>query len=521
MISSDGVSIKTIEDIENLEDLTESELQDLLGFIDDNNKDIIKNDYMSFLRDAHPIFQEGKHIKLIVDKLNWFMDEGQKDKDFLVLSVPPQHGKSMTVTETFPAWYLLNHPKARIGVIGYGTDFAKNKFGRAIKDKLERYCELFGLKMSSIVNRPDHCRIAGHNGFFQTFGINSEITGNSLDLVIVDDPLKGRSDANSQTIRDKTWAEFRDSIISRRQAHTKIIIIMTRWHEDDLAGRLIDKMEDYCEVINIPLEAGEDDILGRKPGDALFPEIGKDKEWLERTKKIYLGKKGKKSWESLYQGNPTINEGNMIPVGAFQYYLPEDIKRKKFPVKVLSVDTALKSGDDNDYTVCSVWGKYNNDYYMLDIDRGHYEFPDMVRQIKMMYRQYNPSHILVEAKAAGQPVIDVLKREMSGVIPIVPKNDKISRLQSVLGAIESGNVYLPNEHRLLYDFTTECKQFPNGKHDDMVDSMSQALYRLLYKTASTPETQVRPDPFGVFNKPQRDDNDVSGLFGDVKIGGLI
>jgi hypothetical protein len=248
-------------------------------------------DYLALVNGT--TFIKGKHIVYIANKVQEFIDNKDDSKKVLCLSVPPQHGKSLTISEALPSWFVGKHPGKATMIISYGEDLAK-QFGRANKRKVEEFGEaVFGITMSkesaSVVEWEvekiglDSLR----KGVVRSLGITGGIAGKPADLVIIDDPIKSRADAESPTYRERIWYEYIDGVKARLSAKGKIIIIQTRWHEDDLIGRVLEAEKDGVIYINIPLEAEEDDILGRKVGDTLFPEIGKDKKWLKSFKKVY------------------------------------------------------------------------------------------------------------------------------------------------------------------------------------------------------------------------------------------
>jgi predicted phage terminase large subunit-like protein len=295
-------------------------------------------------------------------------------------------------------------------------------------------------------------------------------TGNSGDLIIVDDPVKNRLEADSPTYRSRLWEEWKNSILTRTQAGTKIIIIQTRWHEDDLAGHVI-RTEKNVQVINIPVEAEENDILGRSPGEALCPEIGKDDKWLREFKDSY--KDGMRAWNALYQGRPTSEQGNIFQRHWWQFYdtLPEHI-----PLKVISVDASFKGGEDNDFVAIEVWGKLGADYYLIDLIKKQKNLPDTVRAIRAMAETHPDFHsIIIEDKANGSAIISTLRNEISGIIPIQPVGTKVARANAVTGTVEAGNVYLPRFASYTDEFIEELASFPSGVHDDLVDACTQFL----------------------------------------------
>lgn len=414
-----------------------------------------------------------KFHQFLANKVQSFVEEQTGNPyDILVLSTPPQHGKSLTVTETFPSWYEGKYPDRRCIVACYNDDFA-GKFGRRNKAKLEEYGNfIFGTTLSKSSDRD--IEIAEHGGSIITRGIMSGITGNSGDLIIIDDPVKNRQEADSITYRERLWEEWQNSIKTRTQAGTKIIIIQTRWHEDDLAGRVI-RSEKNVEVINIPVEAEQGDILGRNVGDSLCPELGKDNDWLREFKASYLKdpEGGARAWNALFLGKPTSEEGNIFKRDWWRTY---DVLPEVMPLKVISVDATFKDNADSDFVAIEVWGKLNADFYLIDLIKRRMDFPETLKAIKAMNAKYPDRHsILIEDKANGPAIISMLRHEISGVIPVEPFGSKVARANAVTGIIESGNVYLPRYADFTSEFIEEHAAFPNGVNDDLVDSCTQFL----------------------------------------------
>lgn len=429
----------------------------------------------------------GKHLKLVCDTIEDLIYRKIKE-NILIISMPPQHGKSQCVTETLPSYYLGKFPTKRVIEVSYGDDLAQ-RFGRRNKEKIQEFGkELFNIELSK--NSDTDFEVKEHKGSMISKGIMAGLTGNPGDLIIVDDPIKNRQEAESETYRNRIWEEFLNSIYTRLSADGVIILIMTRWHEDDLAGRLLQNLPHKCKEINIPLEAEENDILGRKPGDSLFPEIGKDNEWLKDFKRVYSTNEGTRSWNALMQGKPTAAEGNMIKRKWWQYY---DVTPSRFDQMLQSWDCTFKDSDGSDYVVGTVWGRVGSDKYLLDMKRDRMDLPTTMEAITQTTNKWpNASLKLVEDKANGSAVIQMLRHKISCIVPVEPQGGKISRVQAVLPHIEAGNVYLPRNAEWLNDFIEECNSFPNGKHDDMVDSMSQALTRLIsdYSTYEEPKKEL-------------------------------
>lgn len=404
-----------------------------------------------------------------------------KAYEILILNTPPQHGKSTTITATLPSWYVMRNPDKKVITVSYGDDLA-HRFGKQNLEKVKKFGNIFGVKLDKDKAKAQEFRIAGHSGVVLSAGYGSGLTGNPADLIVIDDPVKNRIEADSETDRNKKWVDYIDTIESRISAGGKIILIMTRWHEDDLAGRLMQHYADRVTVVNLPCEAEEDDVLGRKVGDALCPEIGKDNAWLADFKSAHMTEEGVRSWNALYQGRPTAKEGNILKREWWEYYNYSDYENGtlKLDALVMSVDATFKDQEKNDYVAISVWGKCDNRMYLLHLVNEHLSFTDTIRKIKVLKARY-PSigPVYIEDKANGPAIISVLKNEIMGVIAVDPQGSKEARVQSVSFAIEAGNVYLPRDKKFTFEFVEQCSSFPNGKHDDIVDSMSQALNKLI------------------------------------------
>ena len=452
---------------------------------------LMRENYASYCYFVH----KGKWIdthfhKFLANRIQNFVETYTGNPyDILVLSCPPQHGKSLTVTETFPSWYVGKYPDRRCIIACYNDDFA-GKFGRRNKAKIDEVGQfVFDIKLKKSSDRD--MEIADHDGGIITRGIMAGITGNAGDLIIIDDPVKNRLEADSSTYRERLWEEWENSIMTRTQAGTKIVIIQTRWHEDDLAGRVIAN-ENFVEVVNIPVEAEENDILGRNIGDALCPEIGKDNKWLQEFKQRYAD--GKRAWNALYMGRPTSAEGNIFKREWWQYYdkLPEHIQ-----LVGISVDATFKDSDTSDFVAIEVWGKLNNDYYLIDLIKRRMDFPETLKAIRYMADKYPNKHsILVEDKANGSAIISMLKHEIGGIIPITPQESKIARANAITGIVEGGNVYLPRYSDFTGEFVEEFASFPNGVHDDLVDACTQFINKFKFYQADYKEdnrTQFEKD----------------------------
>lgn len=407
--------------------------------------------------------------------------------DILIVQTPPQHGKSMTVTETLPSWYLGRNPDKRVIVAGYSEDFAE-RFCRRNLEKLRRWGrDLFGVELGK-VQRAAEFELAGCRGRMIARGLLSGITGNPADLLIVDDPIKSRQEADSEVIRDRIWEEWQNSLKSRFAAGAKVIVIMTPWHEDDLSARIL-KSELHAQLLRLPVEAERHDPLGRKPGEPLCPELGKNAQWLRDFKRSYLDdpKGGARAWTALYQCAPRVECGNLIRRAWWKRYDPG--RPPRFGTQVISVDAAFKGDERNDFVAITVWGKAGQDYYLLDCVNRHLDFPGTLQMVRAVSRNYPQARaVLIEDKANGSAVIQTLQKELF-CIPVNPRGGKVARVHAVSPMIEAGHVFVPERGPWVEDYLDQWTAFPTGRHDDMVDSSSQALSWLLNASGAVAEEE--------------------------------
>jgi predicted phage terminase large subunit-like protein len=300
-------------------------------------------------------------------------------------------------------------------------------------------------------------------GSYYAVGIGGGLTGRGFDLGIIDDPTKDAEEAQSANIREKVWEWYRTVFRTRAAPGAAVIVVMTRWHHDDLVGRLLrlaaeDPQADQWEVLH--LKAITD-------GQALWPERYPI-EALEGIRTTI----GSLAFASLYQGEPEIEGGNIVRREWWRYYreLPKCTRI------IHSWDTAFKGGKTDDWSVCTVWGESETGYHLIDLWRGRVEFPELKRQVVALNDRDRPAAIIVKDAASGQSLIQELRRGTRlPVLPVRPDRDKVRRLTAVTPLIEAGRVLLPERAPWLADYVDEMSAFPNGEHDDQVDSSSQAL----------------------------------------------
>lgn len=407
----------------------------------------------------------------------------------LMVEMPPRHSKSLHVSQNLPAWWLGRNPDARIMLASYGGSLAST-FSRRVRNTVRerRYEMLFPETRLARDSRSSwQWDVDGHHGGMIAGGVGSGLTGHGADLAIIDDPVKDRKDADSTIMRESTWNWYTSVLRPRLHPGGAIVLCMTRWHHDDLAGRLLagkdDKDEYTWSRLTFPALAEDDDALGREPGDPLWPERYGLRE-LERLR-IDVGPR---DWGALYQQRPTFEEGQIFPPEDWQEYDPEtlywfdheqQIPRYAAPgTTELFIDTAFKEKETADWSVIAVWRKERTGMiYLLDLWRGHVAFAELKRQVRAYYDKWQPSTVSIEDAASGQSLIQELRRTLP-LLAVPAKDDKVSRANSVTPFIAAGRVHLPASHPLLADFIDEHAQFPLGAHDDMVDTTSMALARL-------------------------------------------
>lgn len=481
--------------------LTAAEEMELLALLEEEEKHQARTNYYDYVKYTHAgMYGYTRHGEYIANQLDYAVKQRIRmmageipvKTQYIMLSVPPQHGKSMHVTETLPSYFLGHFPDEGVIEISYNTDFAE-KFGGRNKDKVILYGkDLFDVEVAKDSQSKGEWSIVKDGrktrGGMMSRGVMSGVTGSSWgDLIIIDDPIKNREEANSETYRDKLWSEWQDSISTRIHPGAIVVLINTRWHEDDLWGRLLDPSYGKplpWRVINLPLECDETHI--EKEGNPLARELG-EPLWPDRYGKDFVEERKAypTSFNALYQGRPTSQEGNMLKRDWWQYYdqLPP------LASMLISVDAAFKDEDESDYVVVQVWGKNQANMYLVDQVRAKLNFPATIQTIRNVCTKYPEAALkVVEDKANGSAIIQTLQNEIGGIVPVNPEGGKVARVNAVSAYIESGNVFLPRTD-WIHDFVEEAASFPSGKNDDQVDAMSQALHRFIYFGGI-----VKPDP---------------------------
>lgn len=439
---------------------------------DEAKRELMRRSYRDYLVQVHyGRFHLFPHIELIAEPLQRIADGESLS---VIIEMPPRHGKSQTVTETFPSYYIARNPTKRVIAAAYSDTLAR-KFGRLNRDKFNEAANVFGLALDANNSSAQDWSVSGLPGGMVATGIGGSITGQGADLLIIDDPIKNAEEANSPTMRQKVWDEWESTLSTRLHNGASVIVIMTRWHEDDLVGRLLENASRDWIRLRLPAIAEDDhDLLGRSKGDPLCRELGYDEEWAKQ-KKVEVGSR---TWGALYQQRPAPDEGAIFRREWIQFYrkLPSELE-----YTVHSWDLTFKDSTGADNVSGQVWSKKGADRYLIDRVNGKMDFTATLRAIqslKAKHSDYNA--ILIEDKANGPAVITTLRKQVHGIVPVNPEGGKIARAQAVSPTWEAGNVYLPHPDIApwVHDYIEELISFPFATHDDDVDSTTQALAHL-------------------------------------------
>lgn len=491
----------------------------------------LRNDYSAYVSYVNPGFCMTKFHRYLCNEIQEFIEMPPTGKamDILLLSVPPQHGKSFTVTETLPSWYLGKNPEDAVIICSYEGTIAEG-FSRKNRDKFNEYgYEIFRAKPNNSVQGVGLWETEKH-GRCRAAGLKAGITSYGAELFIIDDPIKNKEAAQSEAVISKIHSEMGPSVQSRIHPGGKLIVIQTRWIENDVIGFVEAKWSEYIwKTINLPCECEdpEHDPLGRQLGDALVGEhlgdhdipkkVRNDNEWLRTKKKLVIAGDGEYTWNALYQGHPSAQNGNLFDPAWWQPYSRRDVRFTDFDYTCLSVDATFKKTETSDLVAMELWGLRQNHLFLYKLVNKRMGFVETLARIRKFLSDYpGIDELIIEDKANGSAIIDTL-RYSDGVPPIIgvnPQGGKYSRAQAVAPFVSTLVVHVPNdfteeeEREIEWDtpeklngtqkFVIQHTKFPFMKHDDMVDSCTQALTRLIKLATGEEPTPERN--YLVFNK---------------------
>ncbi|MDR1037294.1 MAG: phage terminase large subunit [Deltaproteobacteria bacterium] len=461
----------------------------------------------NFVRHMHPGYMMGWFHEEICDELDGFLTGVfRRESPRLLIAAPPRSGKSELASRMFPAYAFGKFPDIQLISTSYNANLASamSRDVQKIMDS-DAYRELYpetrlvpkGRRTdgdSEYLRQAGYFEIVGHEGIYRSAGIGGTITGAGADIIIIDDPLKNREEADSPTLRQNVWDAYVSTLYTRLSPGGGIILIQTRWHEDDLAGRILEAMKgggEQWRCLSYPAIADCDEPH-RKAGEALHPQRFSLKA-LEKIRQNI----GSFEFAALYQQRPAPDEGAVFRRDWFRHWthadLPADFRRI-----IMSWDMTFKDGAGNDFVVGQVWARKGANAYLLDQVRKRMGFVETCQAVKEMAGRWRPrglQEILVEDTANGPAVIDSLKKldDVDRLIPVKPDGSKRARAHAVTAFLEAGNVYFPADAPWTGELEHELLSFPSGAHDDQVDALTQALRRLM----------IRPEGAGIMSAGPR------------------
>lgn len=446
-------------------------------------KSIISNNFYSFLQkcfyEVNPQkkFLNNFHIQLMCEKLQAVANGKIKR---LIITLPPRNLKSLCTTVALPAFLLGHDPTKRVLCASYNMDLS-------IKHSLDCrkimhspwYKKIFP---NTIIAKGMDTRekfSTTKSGYRFTTSVGGTLTGEGGDIIIVDDPHNARDISSLSKLRG-TCEWYENCLVSRLddKKNGAIIVVMQRLHKNDLVGHLTSKDGHLWEIINLPAIFDEDqsfelenEVVTKKKGEALHPERESVQDLEALRAEI-----GAFTFAAQYLQNPVIKEGAIIKKTDIQEFTPDE--KTEFENVVISWDTAQKSADSNDYTAATVWGVSEDNYYLLETKREKVNYPSLKHMLEDMNQQWSPSMHIIEDKGSGTPLIQEFKNSSIPILAYNPKLSKEMRFMLASSAFEAQKVYFNKQMHNLSDVYGEILEFPYSEHDDIVDSITQALIYL-------------------------------------------
>jgi predicted phage terminase large subunit-like protein len=452
----------------------ENERNKIFALMEMDRVERCRESYLFFVQQMWPIFISGKHHQIMADA---FERVASGDLKRLIINMPPRHTKSEFASFLLPSWFLGKFPEKKIIQTAHTAELAVG-FGRKVRNLVssEQYSKVFDMKLSSDSKAAGRWNTDKGGDYF-AIGVGGAVTGKGADLLIIDDPhSEQEAKQGNPAVFDNVYEWYTSGPRQRLQPGGAIIIVMTRWSKRDLTGQILKSSDktgvDEWEIIEFPA------IL--PSGTPLWPGFW-SKEELEALKAELPVSK----WEAQYQQNPTSEEGAIIKRDQWQIWPHEDPPECSYVIQ--SWDTAFEKTNRSDYSACTTWGvfthpdKHGNlkqNIILLNAFKERMEFPELKKAAMEMWIEWKPDTLIVEKKAAGAPLIYEMRKMGIPLSEYTPGkgSDKIARVNSISDLFASGIVWCP-EKRWADEVMEEMASFPNGDHDDLVDSSSQALIR--------------------------------------------
>ena len=423
------------------------------------------------------------------------IDEAYRDiaagtLDRVLITMPPRHGKTRRATIFGIPWYLRRFPDRRVIFGTYSGDYA-NSVGREVRDLIDE--NNIGIRVRRTSAAADEWLLAGRRGGMISRGVGGGITGRGTDLFIIDDPYKDHEEANSPTHREKVWKWFTTTAYTRLQPGAAVIVIHTRWHDDDLAGRLLKKEPGRWRIINLPALAEDDDPLGRQRGEALWPSAY-SAEALQETARLL----GPYEFGALYQGRPRPEGGGLFDASRFplwhrtvndvghEVYRAFDKTRGMVDIRLvdcwrfITVDLAASKKTSADFTVIAGWAVApTGELIMVDQLRERIGKADHFGSLQRLWTRIGGAqYAAVESAQLGHDIVYAAGQAGMPLSELIAGSDKVTRALPAVRKASAGGVWLPADLDGLDELTSELEQFPNGTHDDQVDTLAYAVLEL-------------------------------------------
>jgi predicted phage terminase large subunit-like protein len=437
-----------------------------------------------------PDWLMGRHIHVIADRLQK-VESGEIKR--LMVFLPPRSSKSVICSKLFPAWYVGRHPQHEILTVSHSDQLASD-FGRSVRD-LVNY-DLFNTVFPQVELRSD-VRAAGkwktnQGGTYYAAGVRSQIAGRGAHVAILDDVMS-EEDSFSETGRRYVKEWYPSGLRTRIMPNGSIVIINTRYHEDDLCGWLLRQesqveLENKWEVIKIPAWVDEPSskLLNLPVGSSYFPEW-KPSEILKNDEEEIKASNGSRYWESLYMQNPVPDTGGIIKKKWIQWWDYDEPPACDYIIQ--TYDTAFSTKTTADFSVIQTWGIFEHmetdstgrenwvsNLILLGNEKGRFDYPALRTKAQELYDYHKPDVCIIEKKASGQSLIQDLRRAGLPVLDYIPDRDKTARVYAATPMMEAGRVWLPKGHEWSDDLYGEAITFPNARHDDQVDAMTMAIH---------------------------------------------
>jgi len=434
---------------------------------------------LPFVEKFNPDYQAGWVHKDICKRLEKFSDDvANKKSPRLMLFMPPRHGKSTLASIAFPAWHIGRHPNQEFISCSYSGSLSMT-FSRKVRQLLREplYKKVFENTRLDADSQSIESWLTTSGGGYVAAGVGGGITGKGAHVLVIDDPVKNREDAESENNRESTWDWYTSTAYTRLAPGGGILVILTRWHDDDLAGKLLTAEAngaDAWEVVKYPAIAEMDEEF-REEGQALH-EDRYDVPSLDRIRKAI----GPRDWSALYQQNPVSDDGDYFTREMIQYYDRNDIEQDQLRF-YCAWDLAIGQKDRNDYTVGIVVGvdEYDN-MYIVDVVRGKYDGFEIVEKILDLYETWRPGIVGIERGHIEMAIGPFLQKRVAerGLHEAyfkdlkVGRRDKEARARAIQGRMQQGMVYFPKDAIWTGPLVAELLRFPNGTHDDQVDAIA-------------------------------------------------